>query len=598
MTIAAAGAAATLRQLYAIARADLLDRVRRYSYLVTLGGTLYFAYLVNAGNVRLAIHGQRGIFNSAWIGTLMALSVGGFLSLIGFYLVKNTLDRDRRTGVGEILAATPLSRAAYTLGKALSNFLLLASILALLAVAAGVTQLLAREDTHLDLAALLMPMAALAVPPVALAAALAVLFESVSWLRGSLGNVIFFFLWSAGLSLSAIGTGGNDLLGFRLVESSFARQLAPQAGAPAAAKQGGISLNVGPGDAGEEEVQEPASTEARNAAEKPQQPPPQQQKATRQPSRAPRPPRRSGIRWAGVEWTAAVLARRLAWLGLPLAIALLAALPFSRFDPAKEGGRGARRGRRRTMPPLPDAALEGEELQGEGPVRAAALTPAALAGGRRAGERCRPGLADWTPGSRALNLVIAELRLMLRGRGFWWLAAGAGLWFGGLAAPAGDARATLLALAWIWPLALWSALGAREALYGTRPLLLSAPSPPGLQCAAIWAAGAGVTALAGSGVALRMAFAGDARGLLGWLAGCLFIPALALALGTLAGSPRLFEVVYLLLWYAGPMNHVAELDFTGATLPARAAGVAWIYLTLAAALFAIAWTARSRPERG
>ncbi|HYL05809.1 MAG TPA: hypothetical protein VE075_07200, partial [Thermoanaerobaculia bacterium] len=217
---APAGAAATaLLQVYAIARAELLDRVRRYSYLVTLAGSLYFVYLVNNGNVRFSVHGQRGIYNSAWIGTLMALSVGCFLSLIGFYLVKNTLDRDRRTGVGEILAATPLSRAAYTLGKALSNFLLLASILALLAVAAGVTQLLAREETRLDLAALLMPMAALAVPPVALAAALAVLFEAFPWLRGALGNVIFFFLWTAGLSLSVIGPGG-DLLGFRLVESS------------------------------------------------------------------------------------------------------------------------------------------------------------------------------------------------------------------------------------------------------------------------------------------------------------------------------------------------------------------------------------------
>jgi hypothetical protein len=582
--ITAAGTAATLRQLYAIARADLLDRMRRYSYLVTLAGTLYFVYLVNAGNVRLSIDGQRGIYNSAWIGTLMALSVGGLLSLIGFYLVKNTLDRDRRTGVGEILAATPLSRAAYTLGKTLSNFLLLASILALLAVAAGVTQLLAREETHLELAALLMPMAALAVPPVALAAALAVLFESVSWLRGSLGNVIFFFLWSAGLSLSAIGPGGGDLLGFRLVESSFARQLAPPAGAPAAGRHSGISLNIGPGDAGDETEQEAASTEARNAAEEPRSR--QQKPATRLSPRAPRPPRPSGIRWPGIEWTAAVLGGRLAWLGLPLAIALFASLPFTRFDPARERRRVGRRGSR-AAPPLPDAAVPGEAPD----QTAATAEPPG-------DTTSTPARSGWMPRSRALGLVIAELRLMLRGRGFWWLAAAAGLWIGGLAAPAGEARATLLALAWIWPLALWSELGAREALHGTRPLLLSAPLPPGLQCAATWAAGAGVTALAGSGVALRMAFAGDARGLLGWLAGCLFIPALALALGTLAGSPRPFEVVYLLLWYAGPMNHVAELDYTGATLPARAAGVAWIYLALAAALFAVAWAARSRPERG
>jgi len=599
MSSVAAAAAFNLRQIQAIARADLLERLRRFSYLATLAGTLYFVYLVHAGNVRLSIHGQRGVYNSAWIGTLLALSVGSLLSLIGFYLVKNTLDADRRTGVGEVLAATPLSRAAYTLGKALSNFLLLASILALLAVAAGITQLLAREETHLDLLALLLPMAALAGPPLALAAAMAVLFEAVPWLRGALGNVIFFFLWAGGLSLSAIGPGG-DLLGFQLVESSFARQLPAPAGAAgaAAAARGGISLNVGPAGAGESAEPETGGTTAATAAKgsgaRPGKPA----------ARAPRPPSPSGIRWRGIDWTAALAARRLAWLALSFAIALLAALPFSRFDPAREGGRRPRRSRRAGAPPVRDEVQPGEPLATSEPPEA---VEAALAAGHRplgAGlERRWTGahrwreLAERVPRSRALVLVLAELRLMLRGRGLWWFLAATGLWIGGLAAPAGQARAILLALAWIWPLPLWSEMGARDARHGTRPLLLSAPLPPGLQAAAGWAAGIAVTALAGSGVGLRLALAGDARGCAAWLAGCLFIPALALALGTVSGSPRLFEVVYLLLWYAGPMNGVAELDYTGATAAARAAGAAWIYAALAAALFTAAWAARARPDR-
>jgi hypothetical protein len=599
-----AAAASTLRQLHAIARADLRERRRRFSYLATLAGTLYFVYLVHAGNVRLTIHGQRGVYNSAWIGTLMALSVGSLLSLIGFYLVKNTLDGDRRTGVGEILAATPMSRAAYTLGKALSNFSLLASILVLCAVAGGITQLLAREEARLDLVALLLPMAVLAAPPVALAAAMAVLFETIAWLRGSLGNVIFFFLWVGGLTLSAIGPGG-DLLGFRLVESSYARQLpAPAGAAAAAAARGGISLNIGPGGpagpAGAEEGAAPetgsaaAATAATGAGSQ----------AGAPAARVPRPPLRSGVRWRGIDWTAAVVARRLGWLGIAFAIALIAALPFSRFDPAREGGRKPRPGRRAAAPPPLDPAPSGESLATPAPPE---TSEAALAAGhgqpgsglerRRTGGRWWQALAAGAPRSRALVLVIAELRLLLRGRGFWWFAAAAGLWIGGLAAPAGQARATLLALAWIWPLPLWSEMGAREARYGTRPLVLAAPLPPGLQAAAGWAAGIVLTALAGSGVGLRLALAGDARACGAWLAGCLFIPALALALGTVSGSPRLFEVVYLLLWYAGPMSGVAELDYTGATAAARAAGVAWLYPTLAAALFTVAWAARARRER-
>ncbi|HEV3076390.1 MAG TPA: hypothetical protein VHB47_18350 [Thermoanaerobaculia bacterium] len=604
-----AAAAFTLRQVHAIARADLRERRRRFSYLATLAGTLCFLYLVHAGNVRLTIHGQRGVYNSAWIGTLMALSVGSLLSLIGFYLVKNTLDGDRRTGVGEILAATPMSRAAYTLGKALSNFSLLASILALCAVAAGITQLLAREEARLDLVALLLPMAALAAPPVALAAAMAVLFEAIAWLRGSLGNVIFFFLWIGWLSFSAIGPG-VDPLGFQLVESSFARQLpAPAGAAAAAAARGGISLNIGPGGpaapAGAGEGAGPETGSAAAAAAKGAG-----NQAGRPAGQAPRPPWPSGIHWRGIDWTAAVVAPRLGWLGIAFAIALVAALPFSRFDPAREGGKKPRPSRRAAAPPPLEPAPAGEPLATPAtPATPAApeTSDAALATGhgrpgsglehRWTGWRWWQELAAGAPRSRALVLVIAELRLLLRGRGFWWYAAAAGLWIGGLAAPAGQARATLLALAWIWPLPLWSEMGAREARYGTRPLVLSAPLPPGLQTAAAWAAGIGLTALAGSGVGLRLALAGDARGCGAWLAGCLFIPALALALGTLAGSPRLFEVVYLLLWYAGPMSGVAELDYTGATAAARAAGVAWTYPTLAAVLFTVAWAARARPER-
>lgn len=590
---AAAAAAAALRQLGAIARADLLERVRRYSYLMTLAGTLYFVYLVNNGNVRLAIHGQRGVFNSAWVGTLMALSVGAFLSLLGFYLVKNTLDRDRRTGVGEILAATPMSRAAYTAGKALSNFLLLSSILALLVLAAGITQLLSGEERRLDLVALVAPMVLLALPPVALAAALTVLFEAVRWLRGSLGNAVYFFLWTGGLAFAAIGPAG-DVLGFHLVESSFARQLPGKGGAAAAGGDTGISLNIGPA--------EPRGSDATEVADRQR---PKRQAAPRaagqeaQDARAwPAAPRRGGVSWNGVEWSAAALAGRLAWLAAALAVALLAAVPFSRFDPAREAGR-----RQRGAPlPRPATAETGEAALAAGrPVAMAAVAtvPAGTDPGRVA-PRARA--TPWPePLSRAARLVGAELRVMLRGRSRWWCAGAAALLVGGLAAPAGEARAALLALAWIWPLPLWSELGAREAQHGTAPLILSSPLPPILQSAAIWVAGACVAALAGGGVGLRLALsgdAGDAGSLAAWTVCCLFIPALAFALGTLSGSPRLFEVVYLLLWYAGPMNHVAQLDYTGSTPAARAAGVAWIYLGLAVPLFAVAWAARSRQARG
>ena len=39
-----------------------------------------------------------------------------------------------------------------------------------------------------------------------------------------------------------------------------------------------------------------------------------------------------------------------------------------------------------------------------------------------------------------------------------------------------------------------------------------------------------------------------------WAVGALFIPTLALALGVWSGSGKLFEVVFLVLWYSAPCS--------------------------------------------
>ena len=98
------------RVVCASAQADFLERIRRYSFLFTLGLALYFGYLAAVGKLMLRVGEFRGIYNSAWIGALLAMVGSSFISLAGFYFVKNTIQRDRETRVGEILASTPLSK--------------------------------------------------------------------------------------------------------------------------------------------------------------------------------------------------------------------------------------------------------------------------------------------------------------------------------------------------------------------------------------------------------------------------------------------------------------------------------------------------------
>jgi ABC-type transport system involved in multi-copper enzyme maturation permease subunit len=99
--------------VYHLARADFLERVRRYSFLVMLGLIVFLGYQVVIGNATLQLGQYRGEFNSAWVGAVMSLTVTTLIGLFGFYLVTGSVARDRETGVGQIMATTPLTRPLY-----------------------------------------------------------------------------------------------------------------------------------------------------------------------------------------------------------------------------------------------------------------------------------------------------------------------------------------------------------------------------------------------------------------------------------------------------------------------------------------------------
>jgi hypothetical protein len=65
---------------------------------------------------------------------------------------------------------------------------------------------------------------------------------------------------------------------------------------------------------------------------------------------------------------------------------------------------------------------------------------------------------------------------------------------------------------------------------------------------------------------------------------------MALTLGVWSGSSKLFEVLYLFLWYLGPANQVGPIDFMGVVgplLPPRTP-VLFLAVTVALVVFAVA----------
>ena len=500
------------RVLYHIARADFFERVRRYSFLVTLAFTLYAGYEVNRGNIVINVGRYRGVYNSAWLGLLLSMTATTLISLVGFYVIKNTVERDRQTGVGQILAATPLSRISYLFGKALSNFAVVSVIMVLLLLAAFAMQFWRAESAGVDLWQLFAPFLILTAPALAFLAALAVLFECVPGLRGGFGNVFYFFFWTA---LLGAGFGWRrsslDMLGFSILQRDVverAKSILPE-------YQGGFSFQIGP-HSGQTFLT---------------------------------------FVWDGFHWTAFDLAQRAACVGIAALTVLLAAAFFDRFDTSRGFLHRFSGGLHRTAVSAAEAVVPAGAAEG-----AARLPSLPIP------EPAHLSPLPESPQPLCFPAILrAELRLMLKGRSRWWYLVALGLLIGSFAAPAGEPRGKVLAFAWLWPVLVWSAMGTREARFATGPLVFSSARALQRQLPAVWLAGTAVAALAGAGVGARALLARDWAHLAAWTVGALFIPALALALGVWSGTSKLFEGLYTALWYAGPAQPTPGLDFMGAS---------------------------------
>ncbi len=476
-----------------LALADFRERTRRFSFIITLAFALYSAYLFTPPNdssyVTLQLEGFRGIYNSAWIGALVAIMSNLFLSLAGFYLTKNSISRDYQTRVGQILAASPMKTIHYVLSKGCSNMLVLGAMTLVLMAGAAAMQIVRGEDYHLRWA-LCTPFLLIVLPTMTLVAASAVLFESLPPLRRTLGNFVFFFVWIFANSTEALHV--STILGVDPVirnMTSAVRKISP-----GDSSKGEMSLGFNIKESGEKW-------------------------------------HLKTFAWNGMDVDFGLILGRCGCIAAAGCLLLFAALCFDRFDSAR-------------------------------------VTPSAKrkrsAGGRINLHLISP-LLPLIPRSRFVRILDAEFTLMTRDAGLWWTVVASGFVMAGLFVPLDIARGYILPLAWIWPIALWSSLGSRESLHGTDQILFSTPHPLRRLLPAAWAAGVLLALISGSFLGIRLLLAGDFQGVIAWAAGAAFIPTLALGLGVWTGNGKMFEVLYLILWYAGPMNKVAPIDFMGSS---------------------------------
>ena len=208
-------------KMLCIIKHNLMKQMRRYSFLIVIAMAIFLGVACVPGQMAgyqiFDMGGVRGVYNSAWLGSLGSLLSSIFLWLPGFYILRSQISEDRELKLGQILLATPISKLKYIASKAVSNFTVFMTLELIFLISFVTMQFIRGEEITISLLGYLAPLI-ITVPSLMIAAALTVFFDVVPFLRGVFGNIMIFIVWIVGTSLSvALPDNRYDLFGIGFI---------------------------------------------------------------------------------------------------------------------------------------------------------------------------------------------------------------------------------------------------------------------------------------------------------------------------------------------------------------------------------------------
>ena len=205
---------AAFLRIRAITAADFRIRVRRPSTAVIFLLLCITAYLwipdPSTGRALLQMNEQRALYNSPALAMATASLCALLLGLVGYYLVSNSIGRDTRTRTGFVIASTTVRNYEYLAGIFLGNVVFLTVVVFGFMLSCIIMQLV-RGEAPIQFLSFLWHYGIIVPPMIVFVAAISVLFESVRWLSGRFGDLIYFFVWL--FVLAVVGVSAEKATG-------------------------------------------------------------------------------------------------------------------------------------------------------------------------------------------------------------------------------------------------------------------------------------------------------------------------------------------------------------------------------------------------
>jgi hypothetical protein len=196
-----------LTMMKILAGIEVRLRMRRLGTLVALMAVIAISWALipdpAGGTTLMAVKGARVIYTSSALAFGSATLTALLFGVIGFYLVRGRMAEDIRSGTGSVIAATLVSNTLFLLSRWIGGALYLMSLILGLMTTMLLLHAL-RGDGPIELQVYLQTYAVVLIPMVFFSVSCAILFDSIPVLMGKAGDVIFFFVWLAQMTLMGV----------------------------------------------------------------------------------------------------------------------------------------------------------------------------------------------------------------------------------------------------------------------------------------------------------------------------------------------------------------------------------------------------------